>query len=143
MASLRLLLFAFGVLAVSAQAAEQSRRVRAARPNIVFIMADGQGPWAVSASGQSLVATPNMDRIAREGMRFSHALTPTPVCSPARASIFTSRYGSELGILDWINPAFDAGLGLDPARPSWPRLLQQAGHATAFFLRPIRTSSTT
>lgn len=105
----------------------------AARPNIVFIMADDQAPWAIGASGYKQANTPNMDRIAREGARFPNAFTPTPVCSPARASILTSRYGSELGITDWIHPQADAGLGLDAAVATWPRLLQQAGYATALF----------
>jgi len=103
------------------------------RPNLLFIMADDQGPWAFGASGNGQVPTPNMDRIAREGARFPNAFTPTPVCSPARASILTSRYGSELGITDWINPKVDTGLGLDPALPTWPRLLRQAGYSTALF----------
>jgi len=105
----------------------------ASRPNIVFIMADDQGPWAYGASGHPDAKTPNMDRIAREGVRFVNAFTPTPVCSPARASVMTSRYGSELGITDWINPNVDKGLGLDAKIPTWPRLLQHAGYATALF----------
>ena len=103
------------------------------RTNLLFIMADDQGPWAYGASGNGQVPTPNMDRIAREGARFPNAFTPTPVCSPARASILTSRYGSELGITDWINPKVDAGVGLDPELPTWPRLLRQAGYSTALF----------
>ena len=103
------------------------------RPNIVFIMADDQAPWAFAASGYAQAKTPNIDRIAREGARFPNAFTPTPVCSPARASIMTSRYGSELGITDWINAKVDVGLGLDAKIPTWPKLLQQAGYATALF----------
>jgi uncharacterized sulfatase len=105
----------------------------AARPNIVFILADDQAPWALGASGHAQAHTPNMDRIAREGARFPNAFTPTPVCSPARASILTSRFGSELGITDWINPQTDAGVGLDASLVTWPRLLQQAGYTTALF----------
>lgn len=104
-----------------------------ARPNILFILADDQGPWTTGFAGQRQVATPNMDRIAREGARFTHALTPTPVCSPARAGIMTSRYGTEVGILDWINPQVDQGLGLPANLVTWPRLLQQHGYATALF----------
>ena len=81
------------------------------RPNIVFILTDDQGPWAIGASGMSQAKTPRIDRLAAEGARFTNAFTPTPVCSPARASILTSRYGSELGITDWINPTSDAGVG--------------------------------
>jgi uncharacterized sulfatase len=104
-----------------------------ARPNLLFILADDQAPWAIGAAGHPQVKTPNMDRIAREGARFTHALTPTPVCSPARASIMTSRYGTEVGILDWINPAVDKDLGLPADLPTWPSLLQKAGYATALF----------
>jgi len=79
------------------------------------------------------VSTPNMDRIAQERAYFPQAFTPTPVCSPARGSIMTSRYGTELGITDWINPKADGTLGLDAKFLTWPRLLQQAGYATALF----------
>ena len=116
-------------LAGAARAAEKT----GGRPNIVFIVADDQAPWALGVSGYRHAHTPNMDRLAREGVYFPNAFTPTPVCSPARASILTSRYGSELGITDWINPKADGDLGLDAKYVTWPRLLQQAGYATALF----------
>lgn len=103
------------------------------RPNILFIMADDQAPWALNASGYAQAHTPNMDRLASEGARFTNAFTPTPVCSPARASLMTSRYGSELGITDWLNPKADKDLGLADEVMTWPRLLQQAGYDTALF----------
>lgn len=101
------------------------------RPNIVFIMADDQAPWALKASGYPHAHTPNLDRVAREGMRFTNAFTPTPVCSPSRASVMTSRYGSELGITDWIHPKEDKGVGLDERYATWPRILKDAGYQTA------------
>lgn len=104
-----------------------------ARPNILFLVADDQGPWALGASGNKDALTPNMDRLAKEGMRFTHAFTPTPVCSPARCSILTSRYGTELGITDWINAKVEKGLGLDDKIVTWPALLQKAGYTTALF----------
>ena len=116
-----------------AVAASLASAATPARPNILFILTDDQGPWAFGPSGYRQVKTPNMDRIAREGAYFPNAFTPTPVCSPARAAIMTSRYGTELGIFDWINPAVDKSLGLDAKIPTWPRLLQQAGYATALF----------
>lgn len=122
---LRLVLLQLVACAASALAAD--------RPNIVFILADDQAPWAFRATGYTQAYTPNMDRLAREGARFTHALTPTPVCSPARASIMTSRYGTELGIFDWINPQVDKDLGLSPDILTWPRVLQQAGYTTALF----------
>lgn len=103
------------------------------RPNILFIMADDQAPWALGVSGNAQAKTPNMDRLARDGVYFPNAFTPTPVCSPSRASLLTSRYGSELGITDWINPQVERGVGLDATVPTWPSLLQQAGYSTALF----------
>ena len=121
------------VVLFSACVASTSKCAEPVRPNIVFILTDDQGPWAIGASGMSQAKTPRIDRLAAEGARFTNAFTPTPVCSPARASILTSRYGSELGITDWINPTSDAGVGLDATIPTWPRMLQQAGYSTALF----------
>lgn len=115
--------------AASAVGADES----VVRPNILFIVADDQAPWALGVAGNTPMPTPNMDRLARAGVYFPNAFTPTPVCSPSRVSILTSRYGSELGITDWIDPKVDIGVGLDAKIPTWPRLLQQAGYATALF----------
>ena len=103
---------------------------RAAQPNILFIFTDDQAPWALGVSGNRLAKTPHMDRIAREGAYLPNAYTVTPVCSPSRASLMTSRYGSEVGITDWIHPRSEAQLGLDPKLPVWPRQLQKAGYHT-------------
>ncbi|HCK55440.1 MAG TPA: N-acetylgalactosamine 6-sulfate sulfatase, partial [Planctomycetaceae bacterium] len=103
---------------------------RADQPNILFIFTDDQAPWALGASGNSLARTPHMDRIAREGAYLPNAYTVTPVCSPSRASLMTSRYGTEVGITDWIHPGREAQLGLDPGLPVWPRQLQKAGYHT-------------
>src|SRR5690606_5636240 len=75
----------------------------AARPNILFIMTDDQAPWAVGVAGIEQVITPNLDRLFRSGAYLKNSYTVTPVCSPSRASLLTSRYGSEVGITDWIN----------------------------------------
>ncbi|MCB1227878.1 MAG: sulfatase-like hydrolase/transferase [Verrucomicrobiales bacterium] len=96
-------------------------------------MADDQAPWALHASGYEQAYTPNMDRLAGQGARFVNAFTPTPVCSPARASLMTSRYGSELGITDWLHPKTEPELGLDAKFVTWPELMQQAGYQTALF----------
>ncbi|MEC9095675.1 MAG: sulfatase-like hydrolase/transferase [Planctomycetota bacterium] len=102
----------------------------AAQPNILFVLTDDQAPWAIGASGNPLAKTPHMDRLAKEGVYLPNAYTVTPVCSPSRAALMTSRYGSELGITDWIHPRNEPNLGLDPKLPVWPRFLQQAGYKT-------------
>ncbi|MBM3847435.1 MAG: hypothetical protein FJ405_14280 [Verrucomicrobia bacterium] len=100
------------------------------QPNILFILTDDQGAWALNASGYASARTPNLNRLAAQGARFLNAYTPTPVCSPSRASLLTSRYGSELGILDWIRPEAGPELGVNPTIPAWPRILLNAGYRT-------------
>lgn len=72
------------------------------RPNIVFILSDDQGPWALGCAGNQEIRTPHLDRLAAEGMRFSSFFCTSPVCSPARASLLTGRIPSQHGIHDWI-----------------------------------------
>src|SRR5262249_30211564 len=67
---------------------------------------------------------------AREGALFRNAFTVTPVCSPSRAAMFTSRYPTTLGIDDYINPNNEPDLGLDPSALGWPEVLKGAGYAT-------------
>src|SRR5215813_3887486 len=84
------------------------------RPNIIFIQTDDQAAWALGASGNRDAITPNLDRFFREGAYLRNAFVSTPVCSPSRASLMTSRYGTELGITDWINPTVEPDIGLSP-----------------------------
>ncbi|PWJ58694.1 putative sulfatase [Dyadobacter jejuensis] len=106
------------------------------RPNIIFILTDDQAAWAQGQYQGSQAITPNMDRIAQEGVYLSNAFVVTPVCSPSRASLLTSRYGYELGIDDWINEkgrsltGIEPGLGIDAALPTWPKALAKAGYHT-------------
>ena len=99
------------------------------RPNVLFIMTDDQGPWALGSAGDPNVRTPHLDRLRAEGARLTNCFSPTPVCSPARASVLTSRYGTEVGILGPISDT--SKTALDPRLPTWPRLLTEAGYATA------------
>lgn len=100
------------------------------RPNILFVFTDDQAPWALGLSGHPQALTPNMDRLFRDGAWLTRAYTVTPVCSPSRAALLTSRYGTELGITDWIRPRQEDELGLDRRLPTWPRLLKEAGYRT-------------
>lgn len=103
-----------------------------ARPNILFIMTDDQGPWAWSHSRRAHpnARTPHMDRIAQEGAYLPNAFVATPVCSPSRAELLTSRYGTELGITDWLHPRIDSARGLPPETVTWAERLSEAGYAT-------------
>ncbi len=72
------------------------------RPNIVFILSDDQGAWAMHCAGTRELETPNLDRIAAEGVRFDNFFCASPVCSPARASILTGTIPSRHGVHDWL-----------------------------------------
>ncbi len=72
------------------------------KPNIVLILADDHGSWALGCAGNSEIRTPNLDRLAVSGMRFENFFCTSPVCSPARASILTGRIPSQHGVHDWI-----------------------------------------
>jgi uncharacterized sulfatase len=102
------------------------------RFNIISIVTDDQGRWALGAYGNKEARTPHMDRIAQEGAKFLNAFTCTPVCSPSRASFLTGLYGTQVGITDWIAPVESAaGLGLPPETMTWPEVLQKHGYTTA------------
>ena len=98
-------------------------------PNFIFVYTDDQGPWAWGLDDPD-ARTPNMDLIASQGARLTNSFTTTPVCSPSRASLMTSRYGSELGITDYIPGASEPNVGLSSEVITWPEMLSQAGYAT-------------
>lgn len=72
------------------------------RPNLLFILTDDQGAWALRCAGNTDIHTPNLDRLAAQGTRFENFFCASPVCSPARASILTGRIPSQHGVHDWI-----------------------------------------
>ena len=117
---LRLVLFA--ALAAPLLAAD--------KPNIVFVYTDDQAGWALGLSGHPHASTPNMDKVFRRGAYLRNSFTVTPVCTPSRTSLITSRYGSELGLTDWLNPRREPYDGLEAEALTWPELLQAAGYRT-------------
>ena len=117
----------------SGSEAEDAVLEETARPNIVFLYTDDQGAWTTGHSGNRDAHTPNLDRIFREGAHLKNSFTTTPVCSPSRASLMVSRYGTELGITDYLNHSQEPDLGLDPATVTWPEVLQASGYTTGLF----------
>jgi N-acetylglucosamine-6-sulfatase len=97
----------------------------AAPRNIVFILTDDQRFDAMSCMGHPFLKTPHLDRMAAEGLLFERAYVTTALCSPSRATILTSQYAHQHGVLDNIT-ALPEGL------PTFPHLLQGAGYETAF-----------
>ena len=97
------------------------------RPNIVLIFSDDHAYQAVSAYGdpRDLLKTPNIDRIAREGVRFDRCLVTNSICGPSRATVLTGKYSHANGFYNNTNSRFDGG------QTTFPKLLQAAGYKTA------------
>jgi arylsulfatase A-like enzyme len=101
--------------ATAAQAAD--------RPNILFIFADDHAYQAIGAYGSNRNQTPNIDRIAREGMRFDRCVVTNSICGPSRACILTGKYSH-------LNGFYRNGNRFDGSQQTFPKLLQQVGYQT-------------
>jgi arylsulfatase A-like enzyme len=101
------------------------------RPNIVFIMADDLGYADLSCCGRRDFSTPNIDRIAERGIRFTQAYANSAVCSATRLALITGRYQYRLPLGLEEPLAGKTDVGLPPEHPTLPSLLRDAGYATA------------
>ena len=96
-------------------------------PNIIFIMTDDHAWQAVSAYNERLAETaptPNIDRLAEEGMRFDRCLVTNSICGPSRATILTGKYGH-------LNGFYSNAMSFDGSQQTFPKLLQKGGYQTA------------
>ncbi len=96
------------------------------RPNILFIMSDDHAYQAISAYSDKLIKTPNIDRIANEGMLFTNACVTNSICAPSRATILTGKHTHLNGKIDNITP-------FDTTQITFPQLFQKAGYETAMY----------
>ena len=110
------------------------------RPNFIVIVADDLGWGDISANGHPHIRTPNIDRLAAEGIRFTSCYATSVVCSPSRAGLLTGRDPNRAGIYEWIANAPADWIARERSRHlvhlrsdevTLPRLLQQSGYATA------------
>ncbi|MCX6878093.1 MAG: sulfatase [Verrucomicrobia bacterium] len=97
----------------------------AKRPNILYIMSDDHAAHAISAYGSRLNQTPNLDRLAKEGMRFDRVFAVNSICTPSRACILTGKYSHLNGV-----PVFNR---FDGSQPTVAKYLQAAGYHTGMF----------
>ncbi|MEQ9376852.1 MAG: sulfatase [Imperialibacter sp.] len=96
------------------------------RPNIVFIMSDDHAYQAISAYSNKLIETPNIDRIAKQGMLFTNASVTNSICAPSRAVILTGKHSH-------LNGKIDNNFPFDTTNITFPQLLQKEGYQTAMF----------
>lgn len=111
---------------------------KAQRPNILFVLIDDMGFGDLSVMGNRKVATPNIDRLAKQGVLMTRFYDAAPICSASRAGFFTGRFPAELGFVNYISDRkFNAANGqvdwLDPKLPNVARMLHDAGYATGHF----------
>lgn len=106
------------------------------RPNIVIVLCDDLGFGDLSVNGHPHIRTPNLDRLAATGLRFTNFYSAAPVCSPSRVGLMTGRSPNRAGVYDWIpeskEPKSDARerVHLQRHEITLPQLLKQAGYAT-------------
>ena len=114
----------FRTLASSAAAATLAPVARAAEPkklppNVVLVLVDDLGWTDLACFGSQYYETPNLDRLAAQGMKFTNAYAACAVCSPTRAAVMTGRYPARLGVTDWIRSRFQGGkMPADGRNPS-------------------------
>jgi arylsulfatase A-like enzyme len=95
------------------------------KPNIVLVVADDWAHTDLGVAGHPLLKTPNLDRLARDGVHFTHAFTPNPICTPSRAALLT---GQDC----WTNGCWFFGMPIKKQSNHFARLLSQAGYETFY-----------
>ena len=121
----------FALLAGCAGSSQNARQGTAAsaaaeseRPNIIFVFTDDHATHAISAYGSQINETPNIDRLAEEGMLFRNAFVTNSICAPSRAVILTGKHSH-------LNGVTTNGKRFDPSQQTFPKILQDAGYETA------------
>lgn len=124
--SLALMLF----IAIPVDSIAQKKLVTGKRPNVIMIYSDDQGSLDLNIYGAKDLATPNLDKLARNGVRFSNFYSASPVCSPSRASLLTGRYPQRAGLVDNASGSYGGG-GMPGAQFTMAELFKGGGYKTA------------
>jgi arylsulfatase A-like enzyme len=115
-----------GIIFLILNACSTEKKETPKRPNILFIMSDDHAYQAISAYGSNLIKTPNIDRIADEGMLFTNACVSNSICAPSRATILTGKHTH-------IHGKIDNKMPFDTLQLTFPQLFQKAGYQTVMF----------
>lgn len=125
-------------LIVSAAALNPSAAAEPKKTNVVFILVDDMGWGDLGCYGNSAIKTPNLDRLAKQGMLLEDFYVNAPVCSPSRASFMTGRYPISVGLPHIVMKGkkaeqYGSAAYLDPKFPTVTRLFQDAGYVTGHY----------
>jgi arylsulfatase A-like enzyme len=126
----------FQIIALFAAVTAPNLAHAAEKPNIVIVLVDDFGWGDPACYGNVMVKTPHMDRLAKEGVRFTQGFVAAPICSPSRCGIITGQFPTRWKITSYLQTKAgnrECGMAdyLDPKAPSLPRMLKHAGYATA------------
>jgi len=100
-------------------------------PNIVVMLADDLGFGDLACYGHPQIRSPNIDRLAAEGLKFTACYAAAPMCSPSRAGLLTGRSPHRTGVFDWIAHDGSSSIHLRPSEVTFANMLQAAGYQTA------------
>jgi arylsulfatase A-like enzyme len=131
-------LVVFGLMMLAGPWRTAAAAGAAERPNVILILTDDMGLGDVGCYGGKLVPTPNIDRLASEGIRYTQYYSVSPICSASRAGIITSMFPARWRITSFLqtregNRGCEQADFLDPKAPALPRAMKAAGYATAHF----------
>jgi len=118
-----------GAVGAAIPRAVRSAKPQAGKPNFIIIYADDQGYQDVGCFGSPKIKTPNLDRMAKEGMRFTDFYSVASVCTPSRAGLMTGCYAQRVGLPSVLFPRSNTGLSAKEV--TIPEILKSAGYATA------------
>ncbi len=104
--------------------ANRASELGSARPNVVLIVTDNHGAWTLGCYGNPDIQTPNLDRMAAEGVRFAQAFSSNPVCSPTRATLLSGLMPSQHGVHNYLNAQYSTLDEFD----TLPEILSRAGY---------------
>ena len=126
MRKINFVLAVFAMISIASCTNNKSGEKNQKTPNIIFIMSDDHAYQAISAYDDRLIQTPNIDRLAKEGMMFSNACVTNSICAPSRATILTGKHNH-------INGKIDNMQAFDTTQITFPQIFQDNGYQTAMF----------
>jgi len=125
------ILIVMGCSAAENRSSAVAQKTQSQPVNVVIILSDDQGYNSLSCAGATDFKTPNLNRLASQGVRCTQFYTSAPVCSPTRAALLTGVYQQRIGRqFDWVVGGLGAGNGLPPTTPTLPQMLNKRNYAT-------------
>lgn len=128
---LRILALLYLGLTLFSCAEKKEKKDPKSPPNVILIFTDDQGYEDIGANGSSNIETPNLDQMAKDGIRLTSFYSAQPICSASRAGILTGCYPNRIGIHNALGPG--SPVGINASEMTIAEMLQNTGYKTAIF----------